>query len=215
MMLSLSLLIFLFFTLACSTAPVNSSNSPAAQSDITVTWLGGSNCSLEFLGRKMRCALGKNGATFDKKEGDGKTPLGNFPLRRAFYRADKTTTACYNIAPYLSCEATQTTFGWVDEPTDAMYNQFVLLPYRNDTVSHENLYLTTDSPVYDLLAVVGYNDAPVAVPFKGSAIFFHVASEGYGATAGCVSLQLADLVFVLTQATARTRFIVTDGTQQH
>lgn len=184
-------------------------NSAFNSTDIVVTWLGGHNCALEFLGQKMRCALGKNGATRNKREGDGATPIGSFPLRRAFYRQDKTNTSCFSVAPHLHCEATQIDFGWVDAPADAMYNQFVLLPYKDGSVSHETLYLS-DSAVYDLLAVVGYNDDPV-VPYAGSAIFFHVASEGYGATAGCVSLGLADLAFVLSQATPATRFVVTDG----
>lgn len=177
--------------------------------DIIVTWVGGHDCKLEFLGQTMRCALGKNGVTRSKREGDGKTPIGTFPLRRAFYRQDKTNTTCFSVASHLNCEATLIDFGWVDAPTDMMYNRFVLLPYKDGSVSHENLYLA-DSAVYDLLAVIGYNDDPV-VPYAGSAIFFHVASEGYGATAGCISLALADLAFVLSRVTAETRFVVTDG----
>jgi|EP01033_Poteriospumella_lacustris_P005158 L,D-peptidoglycan transpeptidase YkuD (ErfK/YbiS/YcfS/YnhG family) len=184
-------------------------NSVHNSTDIVVTWLGGHDCTLEFLGQKLRCALGKNGVTRRKREGDGMTPIGSFPLRRAFYRQDKTNTPCFSVAPHLNCEATQTDFGWIDAPSDAMYNQFVRLPYKGGSVSHENLFLD-DSAVYDLLAVIGYNDDPV-VPYAGSAIFFHVASEGYGATAGCVSLALVDLAFVLSQATPATRFVVTDG----
>jgi L,D-peptidoglycan transpeptidase YkuD (ErfK/YbiS/YcfS/YnhG family) len=196
----LTLLILLF---ACH---VNAQN-------ITVTWTGGWSCSLSFLGQTFQCALGKNGATYEKKEGDGKTPLGSFPLRRAFYRADKVTDSstpdCYGVSSYLNCQATQTNFGWVDDSSDDLYNQFVYLPYN---ASHEELYLSTSS-VYDLLAVIGYNDDPI-IPYAGSAIFFHVASPGYGGTAGCISMELKDLVFVLSQVTADTRMIIVDGSDQ-
>ncbi len=204
--------------------------------NITVTWTGGHYCTLEFLHRKMPCSLGKNGATLEKKEGDGKTPIGIFPLRRAFFRADKVPVLqqseqrkvwCYDTASYLHCEAIEVNFGWVDESMDPMYNQFVFLPYpqnSNSSVSHENLYLT-DSSVYDLFAVIGYNDAPV-IPFLGSAIFFHIASmvssnnkndtvaSDFGPTAGCVALAKEDLIFVLSQVEPQTMFIIQDGTEQ-
>jgi len=60
-------------------------------STINVVWRGDHDCSLEFKGRIMRCALGKNGVAAEGKkvEGDGKTPSGVFPLRKTFYREDK------------------------------------------------------------------------------------------------------------------------------
>ena len=183
----------------------------ASAHNITVTWVGGWSCNLQFLGKTYQCALGKNGVTQDKKEGDGKTPLGIFPLRRAFYRADRvmdpTIPYCYGAAPHLKCEATQTNYGWVDASTDPLYNQFVYLPYN---ASHEELYLS--SSVYDLLAVIGYNDDPV-IPNDGSAIFFHVASSGYGSTAGCISMDIKDLSYVLSHVTSETRMIITDGSK--
>lgn len=186
-------------------------------SNVTVTWTGGSNCTLEFLHRKMPCALGKNGATVNKKEGDGKTPLGTFSLRRAFSRIDRSTSSnwCYQTSPYLHCEAIRPDFAWVDEPSDPMYNRFVHLPYPqnsttdNATVSYEHLFLP-NSPVYDLFAVIGYNDNPV-IPYQGSAIFFHIASDNYGPTAGCVSLKKNDLIFVLSQLQRESLFIIQEG----
>lgn len=178
--------------------------------NITVSWTGGWGCNLHFFGKTFQCALGKNGVTNEKKEGDGKTPLGIFPLRRAFYRADRvsdpsTTPYCYGTASYLHCEVTQSNYGWVDAGNDPLYNQFVYLPYN---ASHEELYLS--SSVYDLFAVIGYNDDPI-IPYAGSAIFFHVASAGYGSTAGCISMELKDLVYVLSHVTSETRMIITDG----
>ena len=46
----------------------------------------------EIDGRRFRCALGRGGIVVDKREGDGGTPVGSFPLRRLFVRADKGAT---------------------------------------------------------------------------------------------------------------------------
>ena len=59
--------------------------------------------------------------------------------------------------------------GWCDAPDDPNYNRLVSLPYP---ASAEHLW--RDDNVYDLIAVLGYNDDPV-VPGKGSAIFLHIA----------------------------------------
>jgi L,D-peptidoglycan transpeptidase YkuD (ErfK/YbiS/YcfS/YnhG family) len=173
--------------------------------NITVNWLGGWSCELEFQGHVYPCSLGKNGATADKKEGDGKTPFGTFQLRTAFYRKDKTGSVnCLNAAEFLKCEETQENFGWVDDPTDPLYNQFTYLPYP---ASHEELFLK-DSVAYDLMAVIGYNDNPV-VPYKGSAIFFHVTNT-YGGTAGCVAVSLTDLQTILSRVTESSWMIITE-----
>ncbi|RYY79764.1 hypothetical protein EON63_17065 [archaeon] len=79
-------------------------------------WQGDWHCSLQFDGQEFPCVLGKNGAVSseDKMEGDGKTPLGAYQLRRAFYRADKTTCRdCKGAAKYLNCEATLPYYIWV------------------------------------------------------------------------------------------------------
>jgi L,D-peptidoglycan transpeptidase YkuD (ErfK/YbiS/YcfS/YnhG family) len=172
--------------------------------NITVSWLEGWNCELEFAGELYRCSLGKNGATVDKMEGDGKTPFGIFQLRRAFYRQDKTNSNnCLNTSKYLNCQMTEENFGWVDDPSDLLYNQFTYLPY---SASHEELYVK-DSVAYDLMSVIGYNDNPI-IPYKGSAIFFHVTST-YGGTAGCVAVSLTDLQSILSRVTEDSRMIIT------
>ena len=172
--------------------------------NITVRWIQNWNCELDFLGKTLPCVLGVNGAGNDTKEGDGRTPFGQFKLRRAFYRADKTNSLdCFNASKYLNCEAIQPNYGWVDEPLDPLYNQFVYLPYP---ASHEELYLTSSS-AYDLMAVIGYNDDPI-VPYAGSAIFFHVTTT-YGGTAGCVAISMDDLKWVLSQVSAESWIIIT------
>ena len=131
-----------------------------------------------------RAAIGPAGIAVKGGEGDGITPRGRFPVREIFYRADR--IAKPNIK--LKLHAIQPDDGWCDAPDDPNYNRPVKLPYR---ASAEHLW--RDDTLYDLVAVLGYNDDPV-VPGKGSAIFLHVARPDYSHTHGCVALAFADVL---------------------
>jgi L,D-peptidoglycan transpeptidase YkuD (ErfK/YbiS/YcfS/YnhG family) len=134
-------------------------------------------------------ATGPAGIAVKGGEGDGITPRGSFPVREIFYRADR-------IAPprtQLPVRRIEKDDGWCDAPDDPNYNRLVKLPYP---ASAENMW--RDDPLYDLLAVLGYNDDPV-VPGKGSAIFLHLARSDYSATHGCVALAPDDLRAAIEQ----------------
>lgn len=92
----------------------------------------------------------------------------------------------------------QENYGWCDDPSSPHYNQFIEFPFA---ASAEHLWL--DSHVYDLLAVIGYNDDP-SVAGRGSAIFFHVVNPDMKGTADCISIPLKDLVWVLDRVTPTT-----------
>lgn len=142
----------------------------------------------EWKGGVMRCAVGRSGFSANKREGDGATPIGNFPMREVFYRADrleKPETA-------LPCTHLVETDGWCDDPTDPLYNRPVTLPFA---ASHETM-IRADH-LYDLVVVLGYNVDPV-VAGGGSAIFLHVAAPDYAPTEGCVALALSDLRAVVS-----------------
>ena len=137
-----------------------------------------------------RCAVGKAGFVEAKREGDGGTPIGVWPLRRLLYRADR--LAPPNTA--LPCLAIGPNDGWCDAPDDPAYNRPVSLPYP---ASHE--VLCREDALYDLVVVLGYNDAP-PVPGLGSAIFLHLARDDYGGTEGCVALARDHLLTLLSEA---------------
>jgi L,D-peptidoglycan transpeptidase YkuD (ErfK/YbiS/YcfS/YnhG family) len=59
--------------------------------------------------------------------------------------------------------------------------------------------LWRDDHVYDLVVVLGHNDAP-PVAAMGSAIFMHLARDGYPGTEGCVALAMDDLLDILKAA---------------
>jgi L,D-peptidoglycan transpeptidase YkuD (ErfK/YbiS/YcfS/YnhG family) len=138
---------------------------------------------LEWGTARLRCALGRAGVRADKREGDGATPAGTFPLRRVLYRADRLAPPRGGLPVAVIGEAD----GWCDDPADPAYNRPVTLPCA---ARHERLW--REDRLYDLIVVLGHNDAP-PVPGLGSAIFLHVAAPGYAPTEGCVALASDDL----------------------
>ncbi len=142
--------------------------------DITVTAR-----HLRVGGWQVPCAIGRAGVTRMKREGDGATPAGRWPLRKGFFRADRLPPP---DCPGLVFEPILPRWGWCDAPDDPRYNRAVNLPYP---ASAERLW--RGDPLYDVVLVMGYNDRP-PIPGQGSAIFLHVARPNYGPTEGCVAL---------------------------
>lgn len=145
-------------------------------------------------GRTMACALGRGGIRAEKREGDGATPVGRFALRRVLYRPDRLAVPVTG----LPTSALSPTDGWCDDPGHADYNRPVRLPHP---ARHERMW--RDDHLYDLVVVIGHNDDPV-VPGAGSAVFVHLAREGYGPTEGCVALAAPDLLSLLEHASPQT-----------
>jgi L,D-peptidoglycan transpeptidase YkuD (ErfK/YbiS/YcfS/YnhG family) len=148
-----------------------------------------------------RCAVGRGGIGFKQREGDGITPSGQWPLRRVFFRGDRLDPP----PTILPVEKIDTDDAWCDITGDPNYNRLVRLPYAT-----LNERLWRDDHLYDVIAVVGFNDSPV-VQGKGSAIFLHVAREDYSPTEGCVALALDDLLTALEQLRPTDRLIVAPG----
>lgn len=147
---------------------------------------------LRWTGHEVRCALGRSGVTpaTTKREGDGASPIGAWPIRQVLWRPDRLArpTTALPLAELIP-EA-----GWCDDPADPFYNRPVVLPYP---ASHEKLW--RDDAIYDVIVELGYNDDPV-LPGRGSAIFLHVARPDYSPTEGCIACALPDLLALLADA---------------
>jgi len=140
------------------------------------------------LGRSTyRVALGRAGIVARKQEGDGGTPAGLLPLRKLLYRADRLARpqAVVPVEPIAPND------GWCDDPAHADYNRMVRLPHDG---RHEELWRRDG--LYDLIGVLGWNDAPVRRG-EGSAIFLHVARADYAPTEGCIAMAAGELAEVL------------------
>ena len=122
------------------------------------------------------CRIGKNGATSNKKEGDGKTPIGVFTLGQTF-----------GVAPNPGCTRSYLQVNnnhyWVDDSNSQYYNQLVDVSKTGiqwKSAEHLMAYGTA----YKYAIAINYNTS--CTPGKGSAIFLHCSTGG--ATAGCVSI---------------------------
>ena len=147
----------------------------------------GADGRLRFGPAVYRAALGKGGIAAGKREGDGATPAGQLPLRRVLYRADRLARPRCAV-PVLPLAPHD---GWCDDPAHPDYNRLVRRPHGG---RHEELWRS--DPLYDVVGVLGWNDAPVEKG-RGSAIFLHVARPDYGPTEGCIALALPDLLALL------------------
>ena len=149
-------------------------------------------------GREIfRCAIGAAGIRPHKVEGDHATPAGLLPLRRVLYRADrvKLPKAAVLREPIASDD------GWCDDGYSPLYNTQIRLPAD---VRHEALW--RDDGLYDVLGVLGWNDAPVQRE-RGSAIFLHIARPDFAPTEGCIALPLPTLLHVLAEGLTAIRVV--------
>lgn len=143
-------------------------------------------------GFEARCVFGKGGvlAAEAKREGDGATPAGLWLLKRVLYRPDREPRP----ETGLPCAPLSPDDGWCDAPSDAAYNAMVKHPC---SASAEKLW--REDHVYDLILVLGYNDAPV-IAGMGSAIFWHLAQPDWRPTEGCVATTRETLLAALAVA---------------
>ena len=144
---------------------------------------------LDWGAGQRRAAIGPGGVAVKGEEGDGITPRGSWPVREIFYRTDRIVKPRTS----LPLHAIARDDGWCDAPGDPNYNRLVKLPYA---ASHEEMW--REDHLYDLVAVLGFNDDPV-VAGKGSAIFLHLARDGYAPTHGCVALTFDDALAAIEQ----------------
>ncbi len=142
---------------------------------------------LSGAGLRFRASHGRSGVRTQKEEGDGGTPAGLLRLLRVLYRADRLKAPVCNVP----VEPISPQDGWCDDENDTAYNRLVRLPYP---ARHEVLW--RDDNIYDVIGILDWNYSPV-VKGRGSAIFLHVATSGYGPTAGCVALALPDVLTAL------------------
>ena len=148
--------------------------------------------------RRWRCTLGAGGIREDKVEGDAATPVGEFPLRRIYFRNDRV------VLPKVQMPARPINEhdGWCDDPRAPTYNRLVHIP---NEWSHEKMW--REDGLYDVVVVVGYNDDPPEGEW-GSAIFLHIAREDYSPTQGCVAFSRDDLLELLPLLNRDTRLRV-------
>jgi L,D-peptidoglycan transpeptidase YkuD (ErfK/YbiS/YcfS/YnhG family) len=149
--------------------------------------------SLQVGNCTVPCSIGKGGlvAAADKQEGDGASPIGTWPIRGVLLRPDRVMLPRTLQLPWRWLRPDD---GWSDGVDDPAYNRPVRHPHP---FSAERLW--RDDGLYDVVVVLGHNDAPVA-PGAGSAVFFHCWRDG-AATEGCVAIAKDELLALLPSLT--------------
>ena len=133
--------------------------------------------------------VGRNGIRKNRREGDGTTPIGVFPIHSVMYGNEPNPGVNFRYVR-LRCGD-----WWVEDPASPAYNTFQRIgcgrrpPFRVTTPD-----MSRERRAFPFLAVVEFNMRPV-VAGRGSGIFLHAQTGN--ATNGCISLPRADLVRVL------------------
>lgn len=149
----------------------------------------------------FKCAIGKNGLTYNKKEGDKKTPKGTFNLDRLYYRKDRLKKP----KTKLKCTPIIKKMGWCDDVNDKKnYNRLINID-KKDKIKHEKMYRRDN--IYDLVIPIKFNCKKTKLG-KGSAIFIHV-TKNYQNTAGCIALKKSDLLILIKLIGKNTKIKIT------
>ena len=135
---------------------------------------------------KVKCAIGKKGIGYKRKEGDLITPRGQFKIKYILYRKDRV-----QISTKLKKRVIKKNMGWCDDPKSRQYNKLVKLPF---VFKHEKLFKKEN--IYDIVLVLNYNMNPIKKN-KGSAIFIHVAKNNFRKTEGCVAIKKQNLIKIV------------------
>lgn len=135
--------------------------------------------------RKLSVAghLGKNGFATNKIEGDRKSPVGKYSLGTAFGQKG-------NPGTKMSFKSISSDDVWVDDPKSALYNTW---QSKRKTKGRWKSAEEMNHRLYKYGFVINYNMNPI-VPNKGSAIFFHVATNY---TAGCTATSEANVISIM------------------
>lgn len=143
----------------------------------------------------LPCAIGRSGIVRAKREGDGATPAGGHRLLYFYLRR--------STPLLISWRPTRRDDLWCDDPRSFLYNRPLRAPTR---LNHEELWRM--DKLYDVVGVMDYNIRPTRRG-RGSAIFFHLATDDLGPTAGCVALRPADMRRLLPRLARGAAIVVT------
>ena len=150
---------------------------------------------LIFKNYKAKCAVGKRGIGYKRKEGDLITPKGTYRIKYILYRKDRVK----KIQTKVKKIEIKKNMGWCNDPSSKMYNKLIKLPTSD---KYEKLYRKEN--VYDIIIVLNYNMNPI-VKNKGSAIFIHITKKSYKKTEGCVALKKIHLLKILKELKKNTK----------
>tara|TARA_B100001063_G_C16382536_1_gene366095 strand:- start:93 stop:584 length:492 start_codon:yes stop_codon:yes gene_type:complete len=143
---------------------------------------------------RFKCCIGKNGLSYNKKEGDFKTPKGTYKLGILYYRNDRNPIC----ETKLTIKKIKKNMGWCNDPKNKHYNKEIKI---DKSIRHEKLFRVDYK--YNYLIVIEYNTKKITA-FKGSAIFIHLTNN-YKPTAGCIALKENDFLILSKLISKKTK----------
>lgn len=144
---------------------------------------------------QCKALLGKNG--IDKvREGDARTPTGDFGMLMAFGAKDDPGS----VISYTKLTDTMYLCG-----DKEYYNQFIDVSKINHVCSNNSEHLIRYIPQYNYALFIDYNKENVYG--KGSAIFLHCFGS-YPYTMGCISVSEENMVKILKTVDVNTRICI-------
>lgn len=155
---------------------------------------------------KTKAQIGKQGIG-KVREGDNKTPIGQFEFTKAFGILENPGTSL----DYIQVDESHY---WVDDKFSTYYNQFVSTDeVAVDWESAE--HLCEYAPSYNYVLAVNYNEA--CVPGAGSAVFLHCTAEHTKSTAGCIAVSEEIMREILQKVEKGCVLIIdtTDGVRKY
>jgi L,D-peptidoglycan transpeptidase YkuD (ErfK/YbiS/YcfS/YnhG family) len=178
-------------------------NTDPASSLITVHLLERNQHAWKLASPAFKATVGEKGFApiNQKREGDGKSPTGMFPLGTAFGYAPSVKTRM----PYR--QATDDDF-WVDDPDAKDYNKWVRGQPRRATFEK----MRREDDLYKYGVVIEYNMNPI-VKGKGSAIFLHIWRGEEKPTLGCVAMSEDKILRLLGWLDPGKRPLIVMGTE--
>jgi len=149
-------------------------------------------------GATFRCALGRAGFVRAKREGDGGTPIGAWRLLSFLHRPTRLCRAGLR----LPTKVIRRPDLWCDDAGSFLYNRPLRAPARSRCEA-----LWRGDALYDVVGVLDYNLRP-ATRGRGSAVFFHMATEDLAPTAGCVALRARDMARLAPRLARRVELVI-------
>jgi L,D-peptidoglycan transpeptidase YkuD (ErfK/YbiS/YcfS/YnhG family) len=146
----------------------------------------------------FKAACGRSGRGYVKREGDGLSPIGNFRLEALLYRSDRV------IRPVtaLPAQTLRNGWAWCEAVGDRNYNRLVQVAPDG---GHD--ILKRADHLYDFIVITSHNRRP-RMQNLGSAIFFHLARDGFQPTAGCIAVSRNAMRAVLARCGPKTRLVI-------
>lgn len=149
---------------------------------------------------RIPCVLGRTRTTIFKREGDGATPVASMRLLSAWHRQGRMARPAARL-PIRGVRSGVDL--WCDAPTHPAYNRHVRSPFSASAES-----LARADRLYDFVVVLDWNISARA-RHRGSAIFLHIAREGFPPTEGCVAVAPKDMLRLAPLLGPGTRLVVT------